>query len=96
MKRQGDILIKRIDQLPKEARLKKDNVLVYGESTGHTHRLEGGEVYQTPDSLLYLLIANKGKIVHEEHKPISLKAGKYGVIRQKEYTNKDAVRLVVD
>lgn len=96
MKRQGDVLFKKITNIPVETTLKKDNVLVYGESTGHAHRLVGGKVYQTPDNLLYLLIANKGNIVHPEHKTINLSKGKWAVIRQREYTNKDAVRLVID
>lgn len=94
--RQGDLLIKRIDQLPKEAKLQNSNILVRGESTGHAHRLEGGQVYKDKD-LLYLLIGSKGaKIIHNEHLPIKLRKGYYSIIRQRQYQSKDMIKLVQD
>ena len=69
MKRQGDLLFTAIDSIPTGAKRLSDGVIVRGEATGHAHRLIGGEVF-IKDNILFLQIANKGTVVHEEHKPI--------------------------
>lgn len=94
--RQGDLLITQVDSIPKGLKERKSLVLVYGEATGHAHRLTNGKVFEGKDNLLYLMLNKGADLVHEEHKTISLKKGKYMVIRQKEYTNKDAVKIVKD
>lgn len=94
--RQGDVLIKEIKSLPKDVKLKKTNVLVWGEVTLHSHRLQKGEVYEDKVKNMFLNVTNKTMIVHEEHKPIKLEKGVYAVIRQKEYTSGDMTKLVVD
>lgn len=93
--RQGDVLVKEVNSLPFGLKKQANNVLVYGESTGHAHRLIGGDVLTKGDTM-YLNLLKKGKVVHEEHNTIELPVGKYIVIRQREYQNKDMVRLVVD
>ncbi len=96
MKRQGDILVIKIDKLPKGLKKVLDGVLVRGEVTGHSHKLVDGGVFKDKNGLLYLVVAKKALLKHEEHKSISLGKGLYKVLRQREYTNKDAVRIVVD
>ena len=82
--RHGDILIKLIDKLPEEAVKQKSNVLVYGEASGHAHALEGGDVFKMGEAI-FLIIANKGKITHQEHKTIKLDKGNYAVLRTREF-----------
>lgn len=96
MNRQGDLIIKSVKELPKGLKKVRDGIILKGESTGHSHRLIGGDVFSGKDGLIYLMLAKNGSVRHEEHKPINLKAGKYVVIRQREYMAKDMVRLVVD
>ena len=43
--RQGDLLIRKIDELPKGAREVKSRILAEGEATGHAHVLDRGQVY---------------------------------------------------
>ncbi|MDH4247142.1 MAG: hypothetical protein OEW39_04935 [Deltaproteobacteria bacterium] len=89
--RQGDILLIR---LPDEDRVegkpleKEDGrvILAYGEATGHVHAITD------PGALLFafgeqrqLLLENPAMLSHEEHAPISLPAGRYQVIRQREF-----------
>lgn len=95
MYRHGDVLITKIDSIPKGTTKKKDNVLVYGESTGHAHRLIGGEIF-TKGEAMFLNVKKGAKLVHEEHKTIELPKGKYSVIRQREYLTKDMTKVVVD
>ena len=94
--RQGDVLIKEIEELPKGLKKRQGLVVVRGESTGHAHRLDKGTVLEDQSGNLFLNLLSRAKLLHDEHKTIDLPAGKYAVIRQREYTNKDAVRLVVD
>lgn len=94
--RQGDLFIKSIKEPPEGLRKVKGNIVVRGEATGHSHRLEGGDIFEGKDGLLYLMLATKGKLVHDEHEPIQLKAGKYAVIRQREYQSNDMTRVVAD
>lgn len=94
--RQGDLLIKKIDMLPLGLKEIADGVVLRGESTGHAHRLVGGQVFKDDAGMLFLTVKNFARLVHEEHKPIELSKGKYAVVRQKEYQSKDMTRLVVD
>lgn len=93
---QGDVMIFCDSILPKEAKKKKDKVLVYGEATGHAHRLSDGEIYEYQDRMLFT--APIGSIIeHEEHDPVTIELpGIYEIKRQKEYKNKDMTALVID
>ena len=97
--RHGDVLIQEIgdDEIPKDAKKVKGNILVRGEVTGHAHRLDtpgAFQILETPDAL-YVEITQETNIVHEEHDPITLQKGKYKVWVQREYTP-ESVRRVID
>lgn len=97
--RQGDVLIRRIDGLPKQTAVKRANGhILEGEATGHIHRLEqlkDSEVLEIENGL-YLRVGDEGvRIIHEEHAPICLPPGDYEVVRQREYSP-DAIRNVAD
>ena len=94
--RQGDLLIQPTGSIPKGVKKVLDNVVLEGEATGHHHRLVGGYVYKHTNGAMYFQVNKKATLVHEEHKPIEFKAGKYAVIRQREYVSSDMVRPVVD
>lgn len=97
MWRQGDVLImeaKRPARLP-ESRA-SDNVLVYGEATGHAHRV------QSDTAVVYDIGGNKEidapqgfAVVHEEHATIELPEGYYRVRRQREFDEAE-IRYVAD
>lgn len=93
--RQGDLLLQSITSIPKSAKKLNTLILLRGEATGHTHRIESGQVF-SDSGLLYIALSNPTSLVHEEHSPIKLPKGLYAVKRQKEYASKDMVRLVVD
>lgn len=95
--RQGDVFFQQIDKLPSKVieNSKHNLVLVYGESTGHGHRLSKGKVYLAEDGAMFLKLSSNAQITHEEHKTIDLPKGYWAVIRQREYTP-EAIRTVVD
>ena len=97
--RQGDVLIRRIQSLPKQAAQPRlTGILAYGEATGHAHKVEDlahAEVLEIGNGL-YLRVGEDGvRVVHEEHGAITLPPGNYEVEVQREYTP-EAIRNVAD
>ena len=83
MFRQGDILIKKIDQIPKSATKRNNNSILEGEVTGHFHRLNQGSVYEYGPTI-YLEALENATVTHDEHMTIPLEKGLYEVVRQRE------------
>lgn len=94
---QGDIYIKRIEALPKEAievKPERGQVIVTHSETGHHHVMEAASVkmYRLPDSIMdCLLVVDKPTALehlrkHDTHAPIMFDKGTYHVRRQREYT----------
>jgi hypothetical protein len=91
--RQGDIFFEEVKSLPeKEMKPKNDNIVAYGEVTGHSHKIMSPPMSEL-DSLvdeqgdIYVRSANQPiEILHDEHDPVVLEAGKWFCItRQREY-----------
>lgn len=93
--RQGDLLISQVTKLP-EGLKPHSLTLLLGESTGHSHRMTSGNVFEGKDGALYIALNKKGQLVHEEHNTIDLPKGLYSVKRQKEYVSANMSKLVVD
>jgi len=98
MWRQGDVLIAAVDAVPRHAKRWLSTILVRGEITGHSHRIQvpdTAELWECDGVLFVNVMASTATVVHEEHKPITLPRGIYRVWQQREYTPQ-AIRLVVD
>ena len=99
--RQGDVFITRVESIPKGARRVplRHGILVHGELTGHSHRLDdsiSATLFGGAGSELFLDVGSGGaRIVHEEHGTIELPVGFYRAWRQREYTP-EAIRVVRD
>jgi hypothetical protein len=89
MKRQGDLLIIKVNSIPEDAKKKKTLILAEGEAIGHKHELDSGEVYEE-GGILYFKVLGGGiaRLNHPEHKTIEFEPGEYEVIRQREYEPK--------
>lgn len=107
--RQGDVLIRRVEALPKAAQtpIARDNgriVLAYGEVTGHAHAILDPDTdvlfmgTATLEQRFLQVLAEGGvNLVHEEHDTINLPPGAYEVVRQREYDLANGnTRLVAD
>ena len=94
MYRQGDVLIVEAKR-ELRGKVQTDTVLVYGEATGHAHRVEGGAtIMETPQGKV--IDASKPfSVVHDEHDTIEIPEGFYRVIRQREY-DEEQIRYVAD
>ncbi|WP_086729703.1 hypothetical protein [Streptomyces carpinensis] len=108
MYRQGDVLIVPVaddavpphaTRAPKEPRDARGRlVLALGEVTGHAHAVVGpGHLVREPGAFgpMLLHLPEGGRVVHEEHAPITLPKGWFRVIRQREYVP-GSVRIVAD
>ena len=89
MRRQGDLLIVKVNSIPDNAIKRKGRILAEGEATGHMHELDSGEVYEK-DGILYFKVEDgqTSTLNHPEHKAITFEPGGYKVIRQREYEPK--------
>jgi hypothetical protein len=86
MYRQGDILLRKVDSLPKKAKKKDSNVILEGEATGHAHRIQNGLIFEIGWPTEMYIKAQKGAtITHDEHETIDIEPGIYQVVRQREY-----------
>jgi len=85
--RHGNVLIQQVSELPNHARLVAKPVLAYGETTGHSHRIEDPHKVALWDAAagLFLQVFEPTFVVHEEHQPIALPVGIYKVWQQREY-----------
>lgn len=95
--RQGDVLINKIDSLPKGVKKLKTRTVAYGEVTGHSHKfLEGVDIYQLQETL-FLQVHKPQPLIHEEHNKIMLDPGFYEISNEREYDyiNED-LRKVID
>lgn len=108
MDRQGDTLIlpvpdeavpqavRDLPPAPRDGRGRTD--LALGEATGHAHAMSApGSLLRALDPLApdHLHPPSGGRLVHEEHAPITLPRGWCRVIRQRECVP-GAVRVVAD
>ena len=97
MYRQGDVLIVESKRGAIRGAIQRatDNVLVYGEATGHAHRVEGpATIMDTPQGKV-IEAAGRFRVVHEEHDTIEIPEGYYRVIRQREFDG-EHIRHVLD
>ena len=86
MKRQGDLLIVKIDSFPTDVTKRDSRILAEGEATGHMHELDLGEVYEK-DGVLYFKVpeGETATLNHQEHGAMTFETGEYKVIKQREY-----------
>jgi hypothetical protein len=100
--RQGDVLFRKVESIPDGKRKKRlSGHILEGEVTGHIHRiaeaqLVDAEVLEVGETMFLSVSAEGGvSIIHEEHNPITLPAGNYEVVRQREYSPEE-IRNVAD
>lgn len=83
--RHGDVLIEKVDVMPKGKKLDR-KWLFEGEATGHAHRIDIGEIFETKNGELYLKVENLTKVTHEEHKTVSVPKGIYRIRQKRQYS----------
>lgn len=109
---QGDVIIRKLDKKPKYAKnLKrsKNNILAYGEASGHHHEIRGDAnsfklFGESSDPLQYLKVEKPGVMAwhhapeiaeRKEHDEIIFDKGDYEIEKQWEFWN-GYTRIVAD
>lgn len=100
--RQGDVLLLRVDSLPKGAKDTTPDghvILAYGEVTGHAHRIaqtKAAPMVRVWDAGAerFIQVLEATALTHEEHTAVELKAGAiYRQIHQVEERGKEVQRV---
>ena len=97
MFRQGDVLLREVSTIPDRATPAERDagriVLAYGEVTGHAHAIDAppdeAVLLTSADQARFLSLVVDADLVHEEHDTITLPAGRYAVVLQREWTDDD-------
>lgn len=95
MIRHGDVLIEKVTELPESKKLNR-KWLFEGEVTGHAHRIDVGEIFETKNGELYLKVSKLAKVSHEEHKTVTLLKGIYRIRQKRQYTVDGGWEMVAD
>lgn len=101
LKRQGDILIVPIKELPENlSKIERENgraILAHGEVTGHAHAIKDqcADLFIAANDNMYLHVVEECFVTHEEHEKVRLSPGNYKVIRQMQWDS-GQVRKVLD
>lgn len=96
MYRHGDVQLIPVKKLPHDVKKIDRNWLFEGEVTGHAHRIDVGELFESKDGKLYLVVANLTKVSHEEHKTKVLPKGIYFVGQKRQYNSESGWEKVAD
>ena len=94
--RHGDLLIRKIKEIPQNLKPTNTNILAEGEKTGHKHQLQGNAtVYKQETDALYFEVKTSVDLVHQEHKTIHIPEGTYLVQQEREFNPFENIRRVV-
>lgn len=96
--RHGDVLVRRVSEIPAEAKKRPHLTLAEGEITGHSHRVAeaaSASLFELRGERFLLVHGEQATLIHEEHGPITLSRGCYRVWQQREYSPQE-IRIVRD
>lgn len=96
--RQGDVLMIKVDKLPKGAKKVKEGKIIaaYGEKTGHSHTIDSMNCSEfLSGDTRFVQVNEKTEMIHPEHGPIPLDQGVWEIRRQRENTPQ-GIRMVAD
>ena len=95
--RQGDVYLKKIAAVSGKKISEGRMVLAEGEVTGHNHVMRGqGVKFYESNGQVMVQVEKEAELVHQEHEKITVPAGAYAVVRQREYDLVNGVRQVMD
>ena len=87
MWRHGDVFITTIDVIPGDVVRRPGWVLVEGEATGHSHRLDrsgAADRLERGETLYLRVLAERATVIDSEHRSMTLPRGLYQVWKPRE------------
>ena len=92
--RHGDLLIKKINSIPKECRKLSTNILAEGEATGHHHKLNGAfQIFENSKKVKFIETFEQVRLTHQEHSQLFIPKGKYVVVEEREFDPLENLQL---
>lgn len=99
--RHGEILLVKVDSLPKGLKLSNSKTIMMG-SHGNNHNIDTGKLYLTKPEIgnftFGYLVAKKTNLLHPEHKEKNgkcpIKDGIYQLIKQNEFTPQGLIPVI--
>ena len=84
---QGDVILRDIDKIPDGSEIQDNLILAYGSATGHKHQIIAGkaELWLKDDKMYLSVLSDSVKLVHDEHKSITILQGNWSVTKVMEY-----------
>lgn len=97
MYRQGDVLLKPVENIPTNT-TQKSLVLVEGEITGHYHQFLDPSIVSVSilNETQYVNVQQQAELVHDEHDTLFIPAGLYEVVQQREVNLLKEIQKVMD
>lgn len=99
MWRQGDVLIREVESIPRAAIKRSDRVLVEGTVTGHRHEISpkaDAALFELEGAVYLRVFGKRADVIHAEHGTITLQKGMYFIWRQREYVGQGRIQPVLD
>lgn len=93
--RQGDVVLRQVDSLPKDVKPVRRRLRVSGE-TGNLHVLEGEYKLYRCGRQLYVVVEEPCRLIHPEHQLILVSPGIYRVERVRSFELADAVARIIE
>ena len=100
---QGDVIINPVEEIPDGAKpvasCARGYILAEGSATGHAHvvKKNAGIEFVENGGKFYLRNARPVTVRHEEHKPVTVPAGTWKIVKVREYDHfSEEARNVAD
>jgi len=97
--RHGEILLVKIDKLPKGLKVSESKVIING-SHSNAHTINNGKLYfaKEGDFIFGYLVAKNTSLLHPEHSPkigdAKIKDGVYQLVKQNEFTPQGLIPVI--
>lgn len=85
MIRHGDVVLIKVASIPQDVKKLERKEIAFGEVTGHAHRIDIGELFETKNGEIFLKVDKFTKVSHEEHKTVTLPKGIYRAVIKRQY-----------
>jgi hypothetical protein len=92
---QGDVALRRIENMPINLTEDRKGVVALGEISGHAHKVSGkAQLFKDSEGRMFVTVGDEGAtldhvkldtLTKADHDPLTLKKGCYEVILQNEY-----------
>jgi hypothetical protein len=88
--RQGDVIIREVSEIPRDAQISESNVVKISSETGNSHVLKASRVFTTlyrnrSMQLQYVLLDEPSIMTHPQHPTLHLSAGTYSITTVRDY-----------